>query len=91
MKKFLYVYINFLYHSNLGNKLYSRFTVNLQDVVDVPRLLVALQMYSPSSSGNISLIVRVAVPALYFKSTISEEFTVYRIELKIYFFFEEYC
>ncbi|KYN06834.1 hypothetical protein ALC62_02217 [Cyphomyrmex costatus] len=39
-----------------------RFTVSLQDVVSLPMLLVARHAYSPSSSGNTSLIMRVATP-----------------------------
>ncbi|KYM88061.1 hypothetical protein ALC53_03163 [Atta colombica] len=42
-----------------------RFTISLQDVVSLPMLLVARHAYSPSSSGNTSLIVRVATPFLF--------------------------
>lgn len=38
-----------------------------------PIELVAVHVYVPSSSGNTSLIVSVAVPFLYFRSTISDE------------------
>ncbi|KYQ52752.1 hypothetical protein ALC60_08167, partial [Trachymyrmex zeteki] len=47
-----------------------RFTVSLQDVVSLPMLLVARHAYSPSSSGNTSLIVRVATPFQTYASTL---------------------
>lgn len=56
--------------------MYLRFTVNLQEVVTVPMLLLAWQTYSPSSSGNTSLITRFAIPPLYFKLIIPEELNV---------------
>lgn len=55
---------------------YLRFTVNLHEVVTVPMLLLAWQAYSPSSSGNTSLITRVATPPLYFKLMIPDELSV---------------
>lgn len=48
-------------------------TVSLQKVSVDPIELVALHTYSPSSSGYTSLIVRVQMPFLYFKSITSEE------------------
>lgn len=51
-------------------------TVSLQDVSLVPKELVALQMYSPASSGNTSLIFSVANLFLYFKSKTLDELIV---------------
>lgn len=56
--------------------MFLRLTVSLQDVVSLPMLLVARHLYSPSSSGNISLIVSVATPFLYLRSMISDELSV---------------
>lgn len=50
-----------------------RITVSLHLVVMLPIEFVALQTYSPSSSGKTSSIDKVAIPFLYFKSIISEE------------------
>lgn len=53
-------------------------TLILQDVSLDPNELVALQTYSPASSGNTSLIFNVANRLLYFKSKTSEELIAYK-------------
>lgn len=50
-----------------------RLTVNLLLVSTDPTEFVAVHVKTPSSSGKISLIVKVATPFLYFKSIISED------------------
>lgn len=51
--------------------------VSLHDVSLVPNELVALQIYSPASSGNTSLIFNVANRFLYFKSKTLDELITY--------------
>lgn len=48
-------------------------TVSLQAVSLVPSEFVALQTYSPASSGNTSLIFNMATRFLYFKSNTFDE------------------
>lgn len=55
---------------------YVPLTVSLQDVSFVPNELVALQTYSPASSGNTSLIFNVANLFLYFRSKTLDELIV---------------
>ncbi|CAD6201333.1 GSCOCG00000134001-RA-CDS, partial [Cotesia congregata] len=54
-----------------------RLTVNLHDVLAAPILLVALHVYSPSSSGKTSFITRVATRLLYLRSTTSDDLKVF--------------
>lgn len=54
-------------------KKHSPVIVRRHAVSVAPIELVAVHVYVPSSSGNTSLMVSVAVPALYLRSTISDE------------------